>query len=182
MGRIAAPRLGAAIAVAIGIQAAAVMAGAMAAASAADRGQVVERSVHGAWSLACAAQQKQRCSLSQVVATDPAGKNVVLGVAVDLFDSATVPTIHFRLSANALREAGLGMKIDETATLRLPIGDCDKQYCQANGRIDDQLMALMRAGKVIQVAFLTAQRKQVTVPVSLSGFDAAIDALREASR
>ncbi len=132
--------------------------------------------------MACAAEQKQRCSLSQVVATDPAGKNVLLGVAVDQFDSPTVPTIHFRFSATALRDAGLGMKIDDVATLRLPISDCDRQFCQANGRIDEKLLGLMRAGKVIQVAFLTAERKQVTVPVSLSGFNVAIDALREASR
>ena len=141
---------------------------------------------HGSWAMRCAPVQGAPaavtvCSLSQVVAADPAGQRVVLGVTVDLLESPTVPTIRFRLGTATRREAGIGLRIDDGPELRLAIGQCDARRCEAAGRLAPDVLQRLESGRVAQVAFLAGtEARQLTVPVALDGFRDGLAALRAA--
>lgn len=135
------------------------------------------------WGLSCAValdargSPLERCMVSQRVAIDPEGQKVVLGVTVDYADSPAVPTMRIRFSARANVKAGIGIKIDERPEMRLAINNCNSRRCESVGRLTPKVLKLWRRGKNAQVAFIEPGGKQVLVPVSLSGFDAALSAL-----
>lgn len=141
-----------------------------------------------AWGLSCESAQdvkdpaSRKCIISQIVTTDPKGSRVLLGVTVDYLDSPAVATIHFRFSPTAKIVSGIGIKIDESTEMRLPISDCDAQRCEASGRLKPDVLKLWQSGRIAQFAFIAENDRQVTLPISLEGLDMALAALDERYR
>ncbi|MEN9892218.1 MAG: hypothetical protein RLY78_2513 [Pseudomonadota bacterium] len=148
-------------------------------------GRISDR-IFGAWSLACP-PGRAPCTLSQVVARDPSGRQVVLGASVVMAVAdakpgarpAPRPRLEFRMSAAAVREAGVGLKIGNGAEYRLPMGRCLPQACTAGGWLDDGLRRALAGAPAAQVAFLMPPRQQVTVPLALTGLTEGLQALAE---
>lgn len=134
---------------------------------------------YGAWSLLCpdAGGNGPPCALSQVVAADPQGHRVALGIAVLVDDSLHVPRIEFRFSAAAVREAGIGLLVGEGRELRLPIAGCDREACVAGGRLDPQILELFRRNPAAKFAFALPGDQQAVLPVSFVGFAEGLAAL-----
>lgn len=141
-----------------------------------------------AWGLSCESAQEvkdlasKKCIIAQIVTTDPKSGRVLLGVTVDYLDSPTVATIRFRFSPTAKVASGIGIKIDESTEMRLPISDCDAQRCEAFGRLKPDVLKLWRSGRMAQLAFIAENDQQVTLPIFLDGFDRALAALDERYR
>lgn len=160
-----------------------VLSGSASGVAAGARPTVTKEARYSSWGLSCAVAQDQhgspleRCMVSQRVAVDPKGEKVVLGITVDYSDSPTVPTMRIRFSASAKARAGIGIKIDELPEMRLAINNCNAQRCESVGRLSPKVLKLWRGGKNAQVAFIEGGGRQVLVPVSLAGFDAALTAL-----
>ena len=140
--------------------------------SASARAASATTTVHGSWSVECR-DQDRHCVASQKVATDPEGQKVVLGVIVEPGSAETGPLLTFRLTAKAYLPAGAGMKIDHHEPLRAPISSCDQAVCEVRARLTPQLSSQLSEGKLLIVAFFVDPKKQVSLPVSLQGFDAA---------
>lgn len=119
----------------------------------------------------------ERCIVSQLVAIDPKGEKVVLGLTVDYADSPTVPTMRIRFSPGANMKAGIGIKIDDNPEMRLVINNCNTQRCESVGRLSSKVLMLWRSGRQAQLAFIEQGGKQMLFPISLAGFDAALSAL-----
>lgn len=146
----------------------------------------VDPGVYGLWGMTCApalpgsegVSEQQRCAATQVVAADPSGTRVVMGTTIDYFDSASVPTIRFRFSPDAVPSHGVGVKIDNATELHLPISSCDARACEAFGRLTAEPLAAFRNGRVAQIAFISASAgQQITAPLSLAGLAEALDTL-----
>jgi invasion protein IalB len=144
----------------------------------ASAGPHAEDRAFGSWTVECSSPDAgEKCAMTQRVATDPEGKKVVLGVIVEGAPQAAQYQVIFRLSRNAYVPAGAGMKIDDHEPKRAPISACDDKVCEVRAWLTPELLTEMRDGKLLDFAFLTAEKKQVSVPVSLAGFGAAYDAL-----
>jgi invasion protein IalB len=139
----------------------------------------------GNWGYSCALardeheREVERCMISQLVAVNPKARQVVLGLTVDFADSAAVPTLRARFSSQAARKAGIGVKVDDRPDMRLPISDCDALRCEAVGRMAPPVLKVWLSGKQARFAFLMAGGRQVVLPVSLTGFGPALEALRQ---
>lgn len=138
----------------------------------------------GSWGYSCAVAgdgrgaQAERCMVSQIVAVNPQKGKVVLGLTVDFADSDHVPTLRARFSASAVQQAGIGIKIDNRPDLRLAISNCDRNRCEAAGRLLPAVLDVWRNGKQARFAYLQQGGRQIVLPISLAGFDRALDALR----
>lgn len=117
--------------------------------------------------------------MTQVVATDPEAKKVVLGVTVDLRDASNKPRIGFRMSAAAYRQAGVAIKIDDHKPIRAPFGQCDANLCEVQALVENDVLSWLKAGKLMQLAYFLDKERQATFPVSLNGFDQALTTLRQ---
>lgn len=149
----------------------------------AEKPRVTREARFDSWGLTCAVskneagQPEERCMISQLVYTNPQQAQVVLGISVDYGDSSKVPTMRARFSPAAVQKAGIGIKIDAQPEMRLAIGDCNEQRCEAVGRLSPEVLKLWRNGKMAQLAFLQQGGKQMLLPVSLAGFGNALTAL-----
>ncbi|APD94521.1 invasion protein [Alteromonas mediterranea] len=125
----------------------------------------------GSWSLLC--NDSSVCTLSQVVAKDKKATKVLLGVNVDYSYSKSFPVLIIKLPQNTITKNGVGVKIDEFAPLQVPFSGCDEKACQSIIKIDSQLLEQMHNGETMLIAFQKSESQQVTLPVSLAGFDEA---------
>lgn len=132
----------------------------------------------GAWSLICN-DTEERCAISQVVAIDPEANKVMMGVSVNYAEISEDPMLNIRFANQAVKGAGVGLKVDGHQPIQFPISDCNDKGCRASIWMDSQLIEEMRKGEVAVVAYLLPPKKQVTLPVSLDGFSDAIDHLLE---
>ncbi|TKB02381.1 invasion associated locus B family protein [Alteromonas portus] len=131
----------------------------------------VTTSDFGSWSLLC--NESSACTLSQLVAKDKKATKVLLGVNVDYSHSKDFPVLILKLPKNTLTKNGVGVKIDNFAPLQLPFSGCDENTCQSIIKIDSELLEQMNNGKTMLVAFQKSESQQVTLPISLAGFDEA---------
>ncbi|MDH5563975.1 MAG: invasion associated locus B family protein [Nitrospirota bacterium] len=132
--------------------------------------------IFGSWSLVCT----ETCALSQVTATDPEGRKVVLGVSVYFPPSSTVATIDFRFSSTAKTEGGMGLKVDDFPSFKLPISHCDERVCLASGYVEEPLLSQFMSGTLAKIAVLLEDSKQMILPFSLIKFKEAYSELKMA--
>lgn len=125
----------------------------------------------GSWSLLC--NDSSVCTLSQLVAKDEEATKVLLGVNVDYSYSKDFPVLKIKLPKNTLTKNGVGVKIDKFAPLQVPFSGCDEKTCQSVIKIDSELLKQMHNGETMLVAFQRSESTQVTLPISLAGFDEA---------
>ena len=127
------------------------------------------------WSLLCG--EHGNCSLSQMVSKDPAGKHIVLGVNVAFSVSSEFPVLQLRFPANAMEQAGFGIKVGDEKPFQLPFSQCTDSACQAVIKMDEQLINSMKNNSRMIVVYADAKQQQKTLPVSLSGFSKGFSAL-----
>ncbi|AXT39929.1 invasion associated locus B family protein [Alteromonas sp. BL110] len=131
----------------------------------------VTTSNYESWSLLC--NDSSVCTLSQLVAKDKKATKVLLGVNVDYSYSKNFPVLIIKLPKNTLTKNGVGVKIDDFAPLQVPFSGCDEKTCQSIIKIDSELLDQMNNGRTMLVAFQKSENQQVTLPISLAGFDEA---------
>lgn len=131
----------------------------------------VTTSNYESWSLLC--NDSSVCTLSQLVAKDKKATKVLLGVNVDYSYSKNFPVLIIKLPKNTLTKNGVGVKIDDFAPLQVPFSGCDGKTCQSIIKIDSELLDQMNNGRTMLVAFQKSENQQVTLPISLAGFDEA---------
>ncbi len=136
----------------------------------------------GAWSLTCSTHKPPRCGLTQAVATDAEGKQVVLGAAVHPVPELGKLRLEFRVSQLADARAGIGMKFQDGPEYRLPMSGCTAQFCAASGLLEGPIREALENGKAAQMAFMMPGPKQALVPLALSGLKEGLIALEKASK
>jgi invasion protein IalB len=132
--------------------------------------------VHGSWSVECSDQGK-RCAATQKVATDKAGQQTVLGVILEPAIGKADAQLTFRMTNTAYVPAGAGIKIGNNKPLRAPISSCDDKVCEVRAWLTPELKRQMRTEKLMIFAYFMDAKRQVSLPVSLNGFPAAMDQL-----
>ncbi len=59
---------------------------------------------------------------------------------------------------------------------------CDEKACQSIIKIDSQLLEQLHNGETMLVAYQKSESQQVTLPVSLAGFDVAYAQLNQKAK
>jgi invasion protein IalB len=134
----------------------------------------------GRWSLICG--DSGNCSLSQIVASDPAGKNILLGANVNFAVSREFPTLMLRMPPIIYPKSGVGIKVDDNKDIQVAISQCTKIACQSVIKIDDILLEEFKNGKNVQVAIAIKKEKQLTLVLSLDGFNIGYEKLLSANK
>ncbi len=106
------------------------------------------------------ARAKTRQLLASVTVTKPAGAN-------------KKGTILLRLPLGIFNPAGVTLSVDDGKPEALEIQTCDAKGCYAGGPIAPEKLAAMRKGATLKLVFQNLQKKAITVPMPLKGFEAA---------
>ncbi len=134
--------------------------------------------LHGSWSVECHDQGK-RCAATQKVVTGKTGQNTVLGVILEPGDGKTPPQLTFRMTSKAYVPAGAGIKIGKNKPMQAPISGCDDKICEVRAWLTPELKRQMSSEKLLIFAYFLDAKRQVSLPVSLNGFSAALERLNK---
>ena len=132
------------------------------------------------WTLRCqpaSATQARSCRLNQQVVATGSGKPV-LQFAVGRFGPEKILGAVIFVPIGVRLPPGLGIQVDERPLHVFPFEICDPQTCQARAVLEGELLKDFKAGLIGHVKFQNAANREISVPISLKGFTAALRTLR----
>jgi invasion protein IalB len=123
--------------------------------------------------------EKEICFIFQRISSKENDKRIA-DATIAYLPKVDKPVMVITLPLGVFLPAGIQIKIDEgEEAARAPYIQCIQDGCQTRVQLDDKLIAKMKGGRRMIVAFLTPQQKQLAFPISLSGFTAAINSLKK---
>ncbi len=137
------------------------------------------RATHGSWSIICdtpAGASSEQCIMMQnVVAEDRAD----LGLSVVILKTADRKAEIMRVLAplGVLLPTGLGLYIDKKDNGRAYFKQCFSDGCYAEVILEQQLLDTLRSGKEATFIVFATPEEGIGIPVDLTGFGEAFDAL-----
>ena len=121
-------------------------------------------------------QEREACYIFQNIALKDSGQRL-LHMAVGYLAADGKPAAIITLPLGMYLPPGVALNIDEGEPVRLAVQQCTQAGCRAVLALDEALVARMKAGNQARVNFLGPNRKEISVPVSLLGFTAGMNAL-----
>ncbi len=141
----------------------------------------LERTVHGDWEVACAANGQ--CAMAQIGA-DESGTPVLemvirkLPEPLEVGDRTATAVLDVVTPLGVVLTEGIGLTIDGGRTESAPFQICTEQGCLVREPIDDELVRRLQRGATAVVGMVAANQGLVESNISLTGFTAAYKAVR----
>ena len=133
------------------------------------------------WRLRCGkaeAAAPPPCHIFQTVVVSQTGQPFLYVAAGYPPEGAGGPTLFLTLPLGIHLPSGVSLTVDQGQPVPVPVVPCDRDGCHARLALDRRLIKSLQAGLVARVAFQDGVGQQITVPVSLRGFTAALKAVR----
>lgn len=118
------------------------------------------------------------CQITQTL-NEKESNNPIMQVAVGYLPEQENPVAAITLPLGIWLPPGLQLQVDEGKKGRVPLDTCVPGGCRAGIELDAEFLASMKKGNELKVTFGGGNRKPLTIPVSLQGFSAALDALKQ---
>ena len=131
------------------------------------------------WILKCGGDglKDDQCYIIQTVFIKESGLRL-LEVAAGYLGPDGSPWMFFVMPLGIFLPAGMAFNIDGGDEIKQPIRICLPDGCKASVALEDKLLAVLKEGSKVRVAFLDGNtQKQITVDISLKGFTDAYSAL-----
>jgi invasion protein IalB len=137
---------------------------------------------YGDWQVQCpvinAKTHETRCNLFQNVSLKDS-RQTVLQVAVGYLPKVENPLMLITLPLGIWLPPGALIDIDRKQVKKLPFDRCGQDSgCLVGFEADNALQAKLKAGSVMHVTFRDSSHRPITLPVSLAGIGAGLEALR----
>ena len=132
------------------------------------------------WRLRCEKEDDdapERCFIMQI-AKSTKDKREVLRIGVRYPEPSKPPMVFLTLPLGVYLPTGLLLQIDDGETLKIPVEICLPNGCHTRMALVGDLLKRLKQGKLAKLAFHDSRQQQITVPVSLAGFTAALAALK----
>ena len=129
----------------------------------------------GNWAYQCGQGQEGQpapCRVVQNIVLQQTNQRL-LTIVIEPRDGAPNHALVLALPHGVFLPAGAQIRIDEGEPLSLVIQTSDANGAYAGAAISDDLLTALKGGTQMVVAFKTAQREDLAVPVTLIGFTAA---------
>lgn len=125
------------------------------------------------WLVNCASTAgRMACEASQRLTIQKTGQ-LLLSVVVRIPPKSKSGSMLLHLPHGMYLPAGILMTIDGKAEKKQPVQTCDEKGCYVGLPINNKLLKSLQTGKSLSIAFKNLQKKDITIPISLSGFKEA---------
>ncbi|MBT3534881.1 MAG: invasion associated locus B family protein [Rhodospirillaceae bacterium] len=132
------------------------------------------------WRLRCERKDDkspENCFIMQI-AKSTKEKRDVLRIGVRYPEPEKPAMVFLTLPLGVYLPTGLQLQIDDGEKLRIPMEICLPNGCHTRMALVGELLKNLKAGQLAQLVFHDSRQQQITVPVSLAGFTAALAALK----
>ncbi len=116
------------------------------------------------------------CRMSQNIIVQ-GSRQRLLTVIIEPREGAPNHALVLALPHGLFLPAGVTLKIDDAEPLQLAVQTSDANGAYAGTGIGDDLLERLKNGQTLQIGMQSAQRQNLTVPVTLVGFTSAYDKL-----
>lgn len=106
------------------------------------------------------------------------GSQRVLNIAVGHAPKVTDPVALITLPLGIALPPGAALIVDEDKPIRFPIERCEPGGCRAGLKLEKELLGKLTGAKKVQVSFSDAAHRPVAIPLSMKGFEAALQSLK----
>ncbi len=106
-------------------------------------------------------------------------KQRVLLIRVAIPPSRKDPVAVLTLPLGISLPPGVSIRVDDGEPVRVQVERCVANGCIAGFPLENELLASFKAGAKAYVTIQDSRRKPATLPISLSGFTAAVKSLRK---
>ena len=104
----------------------------------------------------------------------------LLNFAISVIPGQPTPIGTLTLPLGLFLPAGIQIAVDGQNPLAAPLTTCVPEGCQVSMNLDAGILPRLQAGKQTNITFVenSAERRQITISLSLAGFTPALAALR----
>ncbi len=152
-----------------------------------ERGQGAQAEIKGEyedWIVRCqpapedAFGATELCEMYQQVSEQESGQTV-LETVIGYPQGVEQPVALFNLPLGMRLPPGVQLQIDDNEPVRFPVQICLRGGCRANIELSERLMEQMRAGAEGVLTIADPQGQGIQLPLSLTGFSAAMADINE---
>jgi invasion protein IalB len=128
-----------------------------------------------AWRVECSGDGKTlECRAFQQVLQQQS-RQLIAHLAVRVPPDSKTPVMMIQLPLGMNLAEPLQLKVDNGAVERQPIQTCTATGCFAGMPLPDKLVAAMRSGTLLKLAFQDSNKRPITFDIPLLGFGLALD-------
>jgi invasion protein IalB len=132
------------------------------------------------WIARCSSPSRNaplECAVEETAVLTKTGQLIVLvNIRVPSDTHAPVALVQLPLGLNL--PVGAKLQVDDGKTIDLQIQTCENRGCYANTPVGPDMLAAMRSGKQLKVAFQNLTKETITIPMPLGDFAAAYDKIK----
>ncbi|WP_195930701.1 invasion associated locus B family protein [Hyphomicrobium album] len=125
------------------------------------------------WLVNCASLPDQMsCEAIQTLTIQKTGQ-LLLSISVRIPPNSKTAAMMLHLPHGMFLPDGVSLTIDTNPPQKQPVQTCDQKGCYVGVPIDDTLLKTLQSGKILTIAFKSLEKKEITIPIALSGFKEA---------
>ncbi|MGE0385763.1 MAG: invasion associated locus B family protein [Gammaproteobacteria bacterium] len=131
------------------------------------------------WTVRCETPKdaKKICFIFQNLVLKDSGQRV-LHFAIGYVPQHPDPVALMTLPLGISLPPGATVQVDQKEPVKIGIERCEPNGCRAGLKLDHSRLEAFKTGTEVKITFHDAERKPVTVPLSLKGFTAGLRALK----
>lgn len=131
------------------------------------------------WTTRCTSVKRAgplNCSMEQRVILRSNGRQIAkMEIRVP---SVGKPALLIQLPLGLSMLGGIALQIDKNKPIKLAIQTCEASGCYAAIPVSPTLISTLKRGRKMSIAFQNNQKKDITIPIVLSGIGAAYDSIK----
>ena len=125
------------------------------------------------WIVNCASVTGQMaCEAVQTLTIQKTGQ-LLLSVSVRMPPGSKTGAMMLHLPHGMFLPDGVALAIDGASGPKQAVQMCDQKGCYVGMPIEETFLKGLQTGKTLSVSFKSLEKKEITVPISLSGFKEA---------
>lgn len=132
------------------------------------------------WAVRCTSASRDaplECAMEQTAVLTKTGQLLVL-VNIRVPSDTHAPAILAQLPLGLNLPAGAKLQVDDGKPIDLQIQTCENRGCYASSPVAPDLLASLKSGKQLKVAFQNLAKETISIPMPLADFAAAYDKIK----
>jgi invasion protein IalB len=117
------------------------------------------------------------CAVEESAVLTKTGQLIVL-VNIRVASETRQPVALVQLPLGLNLPAGAKLQVDDGKTIDLQIQTCENRGCYSNTPVSPELLAAMKSGKQLKIAFQNLNKEVITIPMPLADFAAAYEKIK----
>ena len=117
------------------------------------------------------------CAVEETAVLTKTGQLVVL-VNIRVTSDTRTPVALVQLPLGLNLPAGAKLQVDDGKVIDLQIQTCENRGCYANTPVSPEMLAALKSGKQLKIAFQNLNKEVITIPMPLADFAGAYDKIK----